>query len=125
MMGKQLGLAGELIDVRPRFLVVGLENETIAQKVLTEIAATQWTNVNPFAGKLELVVDRRIVDGSWFLTADPYATPGLEFAYLSGVDGPEFFTRQGFDTDGVEIKVRLDFGAGWLDHRGWVKNPGG
>ncbi len=124
IIGKQVGLAGELIDIRPRYLVVGLENETFAEKVLAEITATSVTDVNPFAGKLLPVVDRRIEDGSWFLAADPYATPSLEYAYLTGVEGPEFITREGFDTDGVEIKVRLDFGAGWLDHRGWVKNPG-
>lgn len=124
LLGKQTGLAGELIDVRARFLVVGLENETTAEQLLTAISATTWADTNPFSGRFELVVDRRISDNSWFITADPYAVPSLEYAYLSGVGGPEFFTREGFDTDGVEIKVRLDFGGGWLDHRGWVKNPG-
>jgi hypothetical protein len=33
-------------------------------------------------------------------------------------------TRNGFDVDGVEIKARLDFGAGGIDHRGAYMNPG-
>jgi len=34
------------------------------------------------------------------------------------------FTREGFETDASEFKVRLDFGAGFVDHRAWYKNPG-
>ncbi len=26
--------------------------------------------------------------------------------------------------DGVEIRVILDFGTGFIDHRGWYMNPG-
>jgi len=32
--------------------------------------------------------------------------------------------RLGFDVDGVEIKARLDFGAGGIDFRGAYSNPG-
>jgi len=33
-------------------------------------------------------------------------------------------SRSGWDVDGVEIRVILDFGAGFIDHRGWFQNPG-
>jgi len=33
-------------------------------------------------------------------------------------------TREGFEVDGMEIKARLVFGAGWIDYRGAYKNPG-
>ena len=36
----------------------------------------------------------------------------------------ELLMKQGWDVDGVELKVRLDFGAGFLDYRGWYQNPG-
>ncbi|MFW5655949.1 MAG: hypothetical protein ACOCYW_09965 [Roseicyclus sp.] len=29
-----------------------------------------------------------------------------------------------WDVDGVEIRVILDFGAGFIDHRGWFMNAG-
>jgi len=29
--------------------------------------------------------------------------------------------RFGFEVDGLLIKVRLDFGAGWIDYRGWYR----
>ena len=49
---------------------------------------------------------------------------GLEFAYLSGNEGPQVESRSGWDVDGVEIRVILDFGAGFIDHRGWFMNAG-
>jgi HK97 family phage prohead protease len=123
-MGKQVGLAGELIDVVPAYLVVSLDNQTKAEKLLAAIQPTTSDDVNPFAGRLKLAVDRRLDAAPWYLVADPNLTPSLEYAYLEGVEGPEFFTKEGFDIDGVETKVRLDFGAGWIDHRGWYRNPG-
>lgn len=123
-MGKQTGLAGELIDVLPKFLVVSLELQTTAEKLLAQIQPTTSDAVNPFAGKLQLVIDRRLDAAPWYLVADPALVPSLEYSYLEGAEGPKFFTREGFDIDGVETKVSVDFGAGWTDHRGWYRNAG-
>jgi hypothetical protein len=123
-MAKQTGLAGELIDVIPAFLVVPPELQTLAEKLLATIQPTTTSEVNPFAGKLQLVVDRRLTDKPWYVVASPAMVPSLEYAYLEGAEGPQFFTTEGFDIDGVETKVTLDFGAGWVDHRGWYKNAG-
>ena len=38
--------------------------------------------------------------------------------------GPQTTTRAGFDVDGVEVKVSLDFGAGFVDWRSWYMSPG-
>ncbi|MFB9951004.1 prohead protease/major capsid protein fusion protein [Rhizobium puerariae] len=123
-MGKQTGLAGELIDVVPKFLVVSLDQQTTAEKLLAQIQPASSNDVNPFAGKLQLVVDRRLDASPWYLAADPDLTPSLEYSYLEGSEGPRFFTREGFDIDGVETKVSVDFGAGWTDYRGWYCNTG-
>jgi hypothetical protein len=32
--------------------------------------------------------------------------------------------QSGWDVDGVDIRVILDFGAGFIDHRGWFMNAG-
>ena len=123
-MGKQVGLAGELIDVVPAYLVVSLEQQTAAEKLLATIQAAKTEDVNVFSGRLQLVVDRRLGEKPWYLAADPSLVPSLEFAYLEGQEGPQFITKQGFDIDGVQIRVSVDFGAGWVDHRGWYKNAG-
>jgi len=48
----------------------------------------------------------------------------LEYSYLAGEPGPQIEDKQGFNVDGIEWKVRLDYGAAFLEHRGWYKNPG-
>lgn len=123
-MMRQTGLAGELIDVVPKYLVVSPELQTTAEKLLATIQPATTADVNPFAGRLQLVVDRRLAAAPWHLVADPDLVPSLEFAHIEGMEGPSFETREGFDVDGVETKVRLICGGGWIDHRGWFKNPG-
>jgi len=123
-MRRQTGIAGEAINVIPAFLVVPPELETLAEQVLTEIAASEVANANPFAGKLKLLVEPRFTsEAAWYLCATPGAPDGLQHAYLDGVSGPQLFTREGFEVDGVEYKVRMDFGAGFIDHRGWYMSP--
>lgn len=118
-MRKQTGLGGQLIDVTPRFVLVPPELETIAEQVLTEIAATTTADVNPF-GKLVLLVEPRLsVANRWYVVSDPASAEGLEYAYLEGAPGPQIETRAGFEVDGVQTRIRLDFGAGWTDHRAW------
>lgn len=123
-MRRQTGIAGEAINVVPTFLVVPPELETLAEQVLTEIAASEVVNANPFAGKLKLLVEPRLTSASaWYVCAAPGAPDGLQHAYLDGVAGPQLFTREGFEVDGIEYKVRMDFGAGFTDHRGWYMSP--
>lgn len=118
-MRRQKGLGGMLIDVTPRFVLVPPELETTAEKLLAEIAATRTEDVNPF-GKLVLLVEPRLsVAQRWYVVADPASAEGLEYAYLEGAPGPQIETRAGFEVDGLQIRVRLDFGAGWTDHRAW------
>ncbi|MBO6717903.1 MAG: Mu-like prophage major head subunit gpT family protein [Rhizobiaceae bacterium] len=124
-MRKQVGLAGELISVTPKFLLVPSELETIAEKLLATLAAAKMDDVNPFSKSLGLVVEPRLTSATaWYVSAATGEIDGLEYAYLEGYEGPVIESRAGFDIDGVEIKVRLDFGAGFVDHRGWYKNAG-
>jgi HK97 family phage prohead protease len=119
------GLDGKtVITVTPKFLVVGPELETTAEKLLTAINATTTDDVNPFAGKLTLAVEPRIADDQWFLFADPATLPVLEYSYLSSAPGPQMASREGWETLSVEYRVYLDFGAGAVDWRGAVRNPG-
>lgn len=120
-MRKQTGLAGELINLTPRFVLVPAELETAMEKALSEVQAASTDDANPFA-RLSLIVEPRLTSATqWYMVADPAQIDGLEYAYLEGAPGPQIETRAGFEVDGVQIKVRLDFGAGWIDHRGWYR----
>ena len=127
-MRLQKGLDGKTpIDASPRYLVVPAALETVAEQIVGQIVAAQVSNVNPFSGKLEVVVDPRLDANSataWYLAADPMVIDTIEYSYLETEQGPVVEAREGFEVDGVEVKVRLDFGAGVLDHRGFWKNPG-
>jgi hypothetical protein len=122
-MRKQTGLGGVLINTTPKYLVVPADLETLAEQVLTTINATAIADANPFGGKLTLIVEPRLTSATqWYITADPATADGLEFSYLEGAPGPQIETRAGFEVDGMQIKVRLDYGCGWIDYRGWYRN---
>jgi hypothetical protein len=117
----QTGLADEVIQVNPSFLLCGSVQETKAQQVVSSIQATETANVNPFSS-LQVITDVRIAGNQWYLVSTDI--DGLEYCHLEGNQGPNIETRIGFDIDGVEIKVREDFGAGFVDYRGWFRNAG-
>lgn len=127
-MRLQKGLDGKsTLNVVPRYLVVPASLETSGEQVLAEIAASKISDVNPFSSRLELVVDPRLDAYSattWYLAADPDLTETIEYSYLDTDVGPVIEYRDGFEVDGLEVKVRLDFGAGLLDWRGLWKNSG-
>lgn len=123
-MAQQRSAEGGFITVRPTYLVVGPAKQTEAEQFLTAVAATQTTAVNPFAGKLQLIVEPRITDNSWYLVADPSSIDTIELSHLEGQEGVFIETQAGFDVDGIKTKARLDVGAATIDFRGFYRNPG-
>lgn len=112
------------INVVPKYLLVSSAKETLAEQVLTSIYAATVDTVNPFSGKLQLLVEPRLGANPWWVFADPAQAPVLEYAYLSSAQGPQIASREGWDTLGMEFRVVLDFGCGAVDHRGAFLNPG-
>lgn len=124
-MRKQKSLGGKtFINAVPKFLLCGPEMETAAEQVLATLAAATVEEVNPFAGRLSLLVEPRIEDKSWYLFADPANVPTLEYSYLSTQPGPQFDSEDSFDVLGTQFRVYLDFGCGAVDYRGAYRNPG-
>lgn len=122
---RQTGIAGRPINVRPRYLIVPPELELTAEQLIASIQATTTDDVNPFGGKLDLLVEPRLTSTTaWYLASDPAATEGLEYSYLQGEEGPQIETKQGFEIDGMSFKVRLDYGAAFIEHRSWFRNAG-
>lgn len=124
-MRRQVGLSGELIAMEPKYLLVPPELETATEQVLTTLHPTSSDQVNPFSAKLGLVVEPRLTAAApWYMVADPALSDGLEYAYLEGQEGVQLETQYGFEVDGIRIRARLDFGAGFVDFRSWHRNPG-
>ncbi len=126
-MRQMVGLDGEPISVSPKFLVVNSTRETEAQKALVVIQPDSTANANVFANSLQIIVEP-LLDGvannPFYFFADPNAVPALEYCYLDGESGPYLETKWGFEVDGMQLKVRHDFGAGFVDFRGTVKGAG-
>lgn len=109
----------------PKYLIVPPHLETDAERLLAIIQPQASSDVNPFGGKLTLLVEARLTNTTrWYIAADPSSVEGLEYAYLQGEEGPQVETKAGFEVDGMQFKVRLVFGAAFLDHRSWYMNPG-
>jgi HK97 family phage prohead protease len=124
-MRAQKGIDGKtLVSVTPKYLLVGPDLETAAEKLLAEIQPTDNADVNVFAGKLALLVEPRLSGRSWYVFADPGQVANLEHAYLSSAQGPQIAARDGWDVLGREFRVTLDFGAGPVDFRGGYRSAG-
>jgi len=61
-------------------------------------------------------------DGAWYLAADKGKT--IKIYFLNGVQTPYLESRDGWTTDGVEWKVRIDAAAAAVDYRGLFRNAG-
>jgi ATP-dependent protease ClpP protease subunit len=118
---QMVGLDGEALNIAPKFLVVGTEREVEAAKFLEIVNPSKTSDVNVFARSMEPIVES-LLDGvannPFYTFADPNLVPAIEYAYLEGEEGPALETEWGFKIDGMTLKVRHDFGAGFVDFRG-------
>ncbi|AWJ82671.1 peptidase U37 [Azospirillum sp. TSH58] len=130
-MRKQKALDGKtVINTTPRHLLVPAALETKAEQliVVRNTPASTDQAVPEFFRSLNPIVEP-LLDASsataWYLLADPASsTASIAYAYLEGEEGVYLEEEQGFDVDGMKIKVRHDFGAGAMDFRGAYKDPG-
>lgn len=127
-MRTQKSVNGRFLNNAPSFLLCGpLKEQEAHQYTSANYVAAKNGDINPeYNRSLTPIVEGRITDNTWFLSADPNAQSidTIEYAYLAGHEGLQTEQREGFVVDGTEIKARLVFGAKALDHRGMDKNPG-
>lgn len=122
----QLTLDGvDYVDISPRFLVCGPDKKLEASQFLsTALLANQLSNINPYAGKYELIVDPRISGNQWYLVADPAIIDTIEVAGLEGEDGPTCLVKPGNNPGNIEIFCEMTLGVAAMDFRGMYKNAG-
>ncbi|WP_108259281.1 phage major capsid protein [Mangrovicoccus ximenensis] len=122
-MRRRTGVGGEALDIRPRFLLVPPELETVARQFVGTVTATESQNVNP-CSFLEVLVEPGLASASqWYIAADPNTADGLAHSFVGG-NGPRVETKPGWETPTVEFRVRMDVGFGCLDWRALALNPG-
>ena len=119
----------DVLDIRPKFLLHAPEVAFQMAQLFAPINATKITDIVPeYVRALTPIEEGRLSainsGKAWFLVADPNQIDTIEYAYLEGNEGPYTETEQGFDIDGMRVKVRQDFGAAPIDWRGMFKNNG-
>jgi hypothetical protein len=130
VMAQQTDPSGnEILDLRPDALVIavglGGQARVINASQFDPEAATGFMRPNKVVGLFARVVDTARLTGTRrYLFASPSIAPVLEVAFLDGQQTPFMELVNGIRLDGVEWKVRLDYGVAGVDHRGAVTNAG-
>ncbi len=130
-MGLQKDMKGKRsLNIRPEFVLAPKSLEAGAEVFFTsekfDTTNSGATRTNIYAGnKYTRIYEARLDDDSvtsWYLLAARGKT--VKVFFLGGNMTPYMETRQGWNVDGVEYKVRIDAGAKALDWKTMYKNPG-
>lgn len=119
------GSRGETFALKPWAIVTSPAQETTAQQLLASLQANQVSNVNPFGGALELIIEPGLTSQTaWYLLADPAFNDGLTHAFLSGQKTPIIESRPGWNTLGMEFRMIWALDAKFVETATWFRNPG-
>ena len=119
------GLDGKtLINVTPKYLLVGPDSESDAERLLASIYPATTDDVNIYASKLSLLVEPRLEGPAWYVFADPSRLAAFQYGYLSSAQGVQIQRSEAWTTLGMRFRAFLDFGAGWLESRAAYLNEG-
>ena len=107
---------------KSNILLVGPDKELEAEMLVAQVTPAQTSNVNPFSGKLTVVVSAEIPGNAWYLLSA--ANPAWIYGYLEGNEAPRLRTEEPFGRQGMSMTLEHDFGLGAADYRGAYKNNG-
>lgn len=118
----------EILDLRPAKLLVAAGIEGSARV----INSSQWDHdgtklqkPNKVQGLFDDIIGTgRLTGTRRYMFVDPAALPVIEVAFLEGEQSPFMELQEGWRVDGVEWKVRHDFGVAAVDWRGALTDAG-
>jgi hypothetical protein len=119
----------EYLDLRPAILLVPLslggQARIYNQSQYDTDVSNKFQVPNKVAGMFREVIDTPRLSGTRrYMFADPNIAPVIEVAFLDGQQTPFLDNQTGWRVDGVEWKVRLDYGVGGVGCEGAVTNAG-
>lgn len=127
-MGSQVDISNnEKLDIRPSVLLVpltlGAKAKQINRAAYDPTAGAAFEAPNKVAGLFRDIVDTPRLSGTRrYMFSDQ--TPALVVVFLNGTQVPFMDQRLGWDIDGIEWKLRLDFNAQGFDPKGALTNAG-
>lgn len=129
-MAQQKDISGnEFLDIRPNILLVPLSLRGAATVIngseYDPDAVNKLQKPNIVKGLFaDIVSTPRLTGTAYFAFADPNIAPAIEVVFLNGVTEPFTDSQDGWRVDGVEWKVRHDYGVGAVNSRSGYKQPG-
>lgn len=129
-MASQKDISGnEFLDIRPSILLLpialGGGARIINQSQYDPDAVNKLQRPNIVAGLFSDIVDTpRLAGTAYYAFADPNVAPAIEVVFLNGNTEPFTDSQDGWRVDGVEWKVRHDYGVGAVNFRSAFKQPG-
>lgn len=129
VMATQTDSAGAVyLDLRPAALVlpIGLGGEArVINAAEFDHDGTKLQKPNKVRGLFRDIADSPHLTGTRrYMFADPTIAPVVEVAFLEGEQDPFMEMENGWRIDGVEWKIRHDFGIRAISYRGCVTNAG-
>ncbi len=129
----QTGVGGEAILLEPEVVLCGPTAEDYIREAVADTSTTDKDRT-PNRGIRGLVpyvtpyLENSAITGysttAYYVFANPVIAPVVVVALLDGQEEPYLESKEGWDVDGVEYKVRLDVGFGVADYRGATKATG-
>lgn len=118
----------EYLDLSPTVLLVPVGKRGDALTINDaqfDPADSKFQKPNTVRGLFREVIDTPRISGTRrYLFADPTVAPVFLVSFLEGMQEPVIETQDGWRVNGVEMRVRLDFGVDVVDYRGAVTNAG-
>ncbi len=118
------------LNIRPAFLLCPVALEDKANQLIRSAsvpgADTNAGIDNPIRNFAKVIAEPRLDADSAtsYYMAAKQGSDTIEIAYLDGIETPYFDQQEGFTSDGIASKVRIDAGVSALDARGLNKSVG-
>jgi hypothetical protein len=129
-MASQMDVArNDYLDIRPSVLLCPIGKGGAAKVVIGALydpdVSSKFQVPNIVNGLVQTIVDTPRLSGTaWYLFADPGVEPVIEVGFLDGNQQPYIEQEMNFNSDGMAVKVRYDYGVAAVGWRGAYKNAG-
>lgn len=121
--------ANDYLDLNPSILLINKAQGGAAriynQAQYDTDVTSKFQVPNKVAGLFGTIIDTPRIpnDNAFYMFADPSIEPVFEVNFLDGQQQPYMESKEGWNQDGIEWKIRMDYGIGAVGFRGAVKVP--
>ncbi len=119
----------DFLDIRPHLalspLAIGSTLRELNAMEYNSTASKEERRPNIIRGIFNDVIDTpRLTGTAFYMFANPSEEAVVEVNFLNGQETPYMESENGFTTDGVQWKIRLDYGVDAIGWRGAIRNAG-